>query len=59
MSLKARWGYAYLFYLMLRWDKGQSLNVIHLVDRVEIIAPAHPFPAMAEQEKDSVDEHTD
>ena len=45
--------------LLVEWDNGQSLNVIHLIDRVEIIAPAPPSPGMAGHEKDSVDEHTD
>ena len=45
--------------LLVEWDNGQSLNVIHLIDRVEIITPAPPSPDMAGQEKDSVDEHTD
>ncbi len=45
--------------LLVKWDNGQSLNVIHLIDRVEIITPAPPSPDMAGQEKDSADEHTD
>lgn len=45
--------------LLVEWDNGQSLNVIHLIDRVEITAPAPPSPGMAGQEKDSADEHTD
>ena len=45
--------------LLVKWDNGRSLSVIHLVDRVEIITPAPPSPDMAGQEKDSVDEHTD
>ena len=45
--------------LLVEWDNRQSLNVIHLIDRVEIITPAPPSPDMAGQEKDSVDEHTD
>ena len=45
--------------LLVEWDNGQSLNVIHQIDRVEIITPAPPFPVMAGQDKDSVDEHTD
>jgi len=45
--------------LLVEWDNGQSLNVIHLIDRVEIITLAPPSPDMAGQEKDSVDEHTD
>ena len=45
--------------LLVEWDNGRSLSVIHLVDRVEITAPAPPSPDMAGQEKDSVDEHTD
>ena len=45
--------------LLVEWDNGRSLSVIHLVDRVEIITPAPPSPDMAGQEKDSVDEHTD
>ena len=45
--------------LLVEWDNGQSLNVIHLIDRVEITAPAPPSPGIAGQEKDSADEHTD
>ena len=45
--------------LLVKWDNGQSLNVIHLIDRVEIITPAPPSPGMAGQEKDCVDQHTD
>ena len=45
--------------LLVEWDNGQSLNVIHLIDKVEIITPAPPSPDMAGQEKDCVDEHTD
>ena len=41
--------------LLVEWDNGQSLNVIHLVDRVEILST----PVEAVQEKDSADEHTD
>ena len=45
--------------LLVKWDNGRSLSVIHLVDRVEITAPAPPPPDMAGQEKDCVDQHTD
>ena len=45
--------------LLVEWDNGRSLSVIHLVDRVEIITPAPPSPGMAGQEKDCVDQHTD
>ena len=37
--------------LLVEWDNGQSLNVIHLVDRVEILSA----PVEAGQQKDCVD----
>ena len=41
--------------LLVKWDNGRSLSVIHLVDRVEILSA----PVEVGQNKDCVDQHTD